>query len=191
LKKLKGNKMADFEPAFEYVFRNETLEDNPDKVISDGGGLTKYGISLNFLRAIPLERLATYSIYSNEPDDIINLKVAQAKELYRGEFWDNAPFGAIDSQKNCNYIFDMAVNLGIAPAIKCAQRAIWSIFHKRQILIDDGILGGETLDLINQSGFFLLPVMRSERASYYRMIVEHNPAQKSSLNGWLNRAYGG
>jgi lysozyme family protein len=185
--------MNAFDIAFKYVLSNETNKNDPDEVIDnprDPGGMTKYGISLRFLRSIDMDRLRNYCIYSTDPSDLINLSLDQAKALYKGEFWDHAPFHDISNQNAVNFIFDMAVNMGISPAIKCAQRACWSVMKKRGIIEDDGILGNETLSLINQCGVYLLPAMRSERAGYYKIIVEHNPAQKEFIDGWLNRSYG-
>lgn len=183
-----------FDAAFNYVIKNETKEGHIDEITqkaSDAGGITKYGISLRFLKSIPFERLKKYSIYADEigSQDIIDLTFDQAKAIYRGEFWENAPFSKIIVGSVCNYIFDMAVNIGIHPAVKCAQRACWPVMQCRRILDDDGIMGNETLDKINQSGTYLRLTLQSERAAYYRLIVEHNENQRENLEGWLNRAY--
>lgn len=178
--------MNSFDMAVDYVLKNEVgLENNPH----DPGGITKYGISLRFLKYISPERLKSYGIHIADEHAIINLTLDQAKELYKGEFWNNANFFDIVNQDCCNYIFDMAVNMGINPAIKCAQRGCWSVMKKRNIIEDDGILGKETIKMINQCGRLLLLPMISERAGYYRLISEKNNSQEF-LNGWLNRAYG-
>lgn len=185
--------MTAFDSAFQYVLANEVNKNNPDEVTDnprDPGGLTKYGISLRFLRSIDIEVLKEYCIYGKEPDNLINLSLGQAKSLYKGEFWDHANFSDISNQANINFIFDMAVNLGISPAVKCAQRACWSVMKKRGIIEDDGILGNDTLSLINQCGIYLLPAMRSERAGYYKLLVERQASQQEFLEGWLNRSYG-
>lgn len=185
--------MTAFDTAFNYILANEVNKDNPDQVTDnpkDPGGITKYGISLRFLRSISPERLKTYGIYSAESDDINNLTMIQARALYKGEFWDHAPFDKITLQQNVNFIFDMAVHMGISPAIKCAQRACWAMTGKRDIIHDDGILGSETIFLINRCGAHLVSAMRSERAGYYKLIVANNHTQQEFLEGWLNRSYG-
>jgi lysozyme family protein len=84
----------------------------------------------------------------------------------------------------------MAVDMGIAPAIKCAQRAIWATQHNRALLVDDGILGEETLSYLNSvNAVELLSAMRSERAGEYRLVAQHNPNENVYLDGWLNRSY--
>lgn len=175
-----------FYDAVNYVISNEgLLSNNPH----DLGGITKYGISFRFIKSFSVEKQKKYGIYPLNDESIINLTIPQAKDIYKGEFWDHANFSDIDNQDCCNFIFDMAINMGISPAIKCAQRACWSIMNKRGIIEDDGILGSETISLINQCGKNLIFPLRSERAGYYRLISEKNSSQEF-INGWLNRAYG-
>ncbi len=180
-----------FDSAVEYVLNNEGgLVNNPH----DPGGITNFGISLRFLKSISVEKLKTYGIFSEESEDIVSLTKEQAKAIYRGEFWEHCKFDNINDQDCCNYIFDMAVNMGISPAIKCTQRACWAVMGKKDAIVDDGILGEKTLTLINyllrhNCGLELLYSMRSERAGYYRLIsLDGN--NKEFLNGWLRRAYG-
>lgn len=185
--------MNNFDVAFNYLLKNECNGDEVSNNPNDHGGVTKYGISLRFLKSLSTERLRGYGIFVGDSgadsDDIVNLDLDKAKAIYKAEFWSQANFDKINTQSVCSYIFDMAVNMGIAPAIKCAQRACWSVMLSRGTLQDDGIIGSMTLDQINQAGTYLLYPMRSERAAYYRMIVEHNPAQREFLEGWLNRSY--
>jgi len=180
--------MSDFEPALAYLLQNEGgLEEDAN----DPGGITKNGISLRFLRVISPEQLKKYGIYDETvtDDTIRHLTPSQVSAIYKGEFWDHAPFDKIENQLHCNYIFDMAVNMGIAPAIKCVQRACWAIMKKWELLLDDGILGEKTLAAIKQCGFFIMPPMRAERGSYYRDIVEKYPQEKEFLKGWYDRTY--
>lgn len=184
--------MHSFNMAFEYMLKNECNGDEIVKQEKDTGGMTKYGISLRFLKSLTPENLKKYEIFVHEiatEEDIAGLTLEQAKALYKGEFWDQAPFRKINTQSSINYIFDMAVNMGIAPAVKCAQRACWAVMGSRSFLVDDGIMGNATLDQINQSGTYLLYAMRAERANYYRMVVERNVNQAEFLEGWLNRTY--
>lgn len=178
--------MSESDIAISYVLSKEKkLNTNPH----DNGGTTNYGISLRFLRSIPPERLKQYGIFETPSDEtIINLKEETARKIFYGEFWINAPFAKISNQDHANYIFDMAVNMGINPAIKCVQRACWAVM-KNRTLVDDGILGPKTLDAIKMCGLFLMPAMRSERGGYYRLILAHDNDEKEFINGWLNRAY--
>ncbi len=180
--------MSNFDAAVNFVLKNEKgLNENP----LDKGGITNFGISQRFLKSIDPDNLKKYGIFSDPHEDqtIRDLTIDQAKAIYRGEFWDHAPFNKILNQEHCNYIFDMAVNIGIAPAIKCVQRACWAVLKKWELLPDDGILGDKTLSAIVQCGFFIMPPMRAERSAYYLAIIHNNPEQKEFLNGWYDRAY--
>lgn len=86
----------------------------------DGGGETKYGISK---RSYPLE-------------NIKGMTLERAREIYQRDYWwkagcDTVPDGVKFS------LFDMAVNSGCLPAIRCVQRAVG--------VDDDGIIGPKTL----------------------------------------------
>ena len=178
--------MSNFEMAIDFVLKNEGgLVDSPH----DAGGITNYGISFRFLKSLSPESLKACGIYEPVCEQTIrDLSLNQAKLIYQNEFWNHAPFEKIGNQEIVNYIFDMAINMGIAPAIKCVQRAIWAVM-KRIGLKEDGIMGTQTLMSIQACGFLLLPAIRSERAGYYRLIAQSDVTQVSNLNGWLNRAY--
>jgi lysozyme family protein len=178
--------MSDFDTAVNYVLSNEKGLSND---ANDRGGITNFGISLRFLKSISQEQLKKYLIFDEVTDQTIkDLRIEQAKSLYHDFFWISAPFEKIGNQEQANYIFDMAINMGIAPAIKCVQRAIWAV-QKRRSLIDDGILGENTLKAIEICGFILMPAMRSERAGFYKLAAMQDVEIKNELNGLLNRAY--
>lgn len=180
--------MGDFNTAVDYVIANEGGLEEPDS--SDPGGISNHGISLRLLKALTDPKKYGFSADSITADTIRDLTLDQAKAIYQGEFWDHAPFDKILNQDNCNFIFDMAVNMGIAPSIKCAQRACWAVAKKRGFIPDDGILGDITIGWINEFDIHLLAAMRSERAGEYRMIAEKQPQDKIYLDDWLTRSYG-
>lgn len=182
----KGMIMANFEEAVNFILKNEKgLNENP----KDKGGITNFGISLRFLRNLEAAKLRDYGIFDFPTEQTIkDLTIDQAKKIYLNEFWNHAPFEKIGNQEHANYIFDMCINMGISPAIKCVQRAIWAVMKRRE-MPDDGILGPQTLAGIQRCGFLIMPPMRSERAGFYRMIVEVTKDQESNLQGWLTRAY--
>lgn len=178
--------MSQFDQAVSFVLENEGgLSDNP----RDKGSITNFGISLRFLKNIPPDNLKKYGIYSDDEEAIRTLSLEQVRAIYMGEFWIHAPFEKIANQEHCNYIFDMAVSLGISPAIKCVQRACWAVMKRWQILVDDGIMGQKTLLAIKQCGIFIMPALRAERGNYYRNIVNIHPDQKEFLKGWYDRTY--
>lgn len=181
--------MAVFETALRFVLENEGgLEENKDHL--DSGGITKCGISFEFLKKIPEDRLKNYSIPI--PVSALTVKLLtneQISALYRGEIWDTALFLKIMNQALCNYIFDMCVNHGMDQGIKLTQRAIWACQKRRDFIRDDGILGSRTIQAINQCSFMLQVAMQAQRDGFYRRLVAVDPSRKEYLNGWLNRCY--
>lgn len=176
--------MGRFDCAFGYMLENEggVVEDKNDK-----GGLTNYGISFNFLKSFGLK----YDFNKNGiiQDDIKNLSLDNAKLIYLNEFWNQAPFDEIQNQLLCNYIFDMAINMGLSSAIKCLQKSLWSAGFPRKSIEADGILGPNTLRAVNSMTVCLLMILRAVRCEYYLNLVRTNPMNKVFLEGWLNRTF--
>lgn len=92
----------DFDQAFDRLIGHEGgyVAD-----LRDPGGETKFGISKRS--------------YPNE--DIANLTIERAKEIYKRDFWD-ALVGAPEAVKF--QVFDFAVNSGIQTAIRKLQSAV-------------------------------------------------------------------
>lgn len=179
--------MAIFDVAVSFILQNEGILNENAK---DKGGITKYGISLRFLKSLSVEELKRVGLSAEIDEQTIrDLKPEQARQIYYFQFWLHARFADIESQDQANYLFDMAINLGIAPAVKCIQRAIWAVMKRWDLLVDDGILGDKTLAALHKCGFLLMPALRAERANYYRNIVNLHPDQKEFFDGWLNRTY--
>lgn len=86
----------------------------------DPGGETKYGISK---RSYPAE-------------DIKNLTLERAKQIYKRDFWGPAGCDAVPNAVRFD-LFDTAVNSGCETAIKILQRAAG--------VVADGKLGPKTL----------------------------------------------
>ncbi len=179
--------MSSFDIAVDYVLAREGGLFESEM---DSGGTTNFGISLRFLREVPAERLRRYGIFDSVSEQAIrDLTVDQAKLIYKGEFWDEAPFAEIESQRLCNYYFDMVVVSGISQATRLLQRAICAASLDRSLLRDDGILGERTLKYLNAIGEDLLLTLVAVRESFFRLIAEVRPKDKVHLNGWLNRCY--
>lgn len=109
-----------FDEAFEKLLGHEGgyVDDRRDP-----GGETKYGISA---RAYPGE-------------DIKNMTLERAREIYARDYWGPAGCDALSDGAKLQ-VFDMAVNSGVKTAIKTIQRAIGAV--------PDGVLGPLTLQAI-------------------------------------------
>lgn len=169
--------MATFDKAITITLQHEGgLSDNP----KDPGSITNFGISFTFLKNF--NPAAT-------PDDIRNLTIDKAKNIYRFEFWDKNRYGQINNQSLANQLFDLCVNIGPGMANICMQRAI--NYANRSSLVEDGILGSKTLDAINQlnSVLILQSALRRQAVDYYKQLVANNPKLTIFIKGWIDRCY--
>lgn len=157
-----------FNEALEFVFKAEGgLSDD----VEDAGGITKYGISIKFLKEINPKATS---------DDIVGLTKQEAKDLYYRYFWlackcDKMP-------RNVAFVvFDTAVNCGCGTAIKLLQKCFYDIAV-------DGVIGNETLQAVKDSSpDLIVDSYLSLRTKRYKDIVAKHPRQRVFINGWLNR----
>jgi lysozyme family protein len=91
----------------------------------DPGGETRYGISKRSYPGL----------------DIKNLTLADAKAIYRRDFWDRAQCDRLPPDLAFD-VFDAAVNSGIGQAIRWLQRAVG--------VADDGVVGPLTMSHIQR-----------------------------------------
>ena len=157
-----------FDAAFDDLLKLEgEYVNDPD----DKGGETKFGISKKS--------------YPNL--DIKNLTANDAKSLYYKDFWTKNKCYIITHYGLAEKIFNLSVNLGCNTAIKLLQRSLRTIGNE---LTEDGVIGPKTISaLLKANHATLLASLKSEAASYYRVIVIQDPSQNKFLAGWLNRAY--
>ncbi len=179
--------MGNFDSAIGFVLGNEGgYEENPN----DAGGATNFGISLRFLKSLAPDVLRKYGLPPDlGVDEIRNMTRDQAIRIYRGEFWDHAPFEKIINGKLCNYIFDCCVQHGIAQGIKIAQHACLATFKDKDALKIDGVLGSHTIAKINYGSFLLMPALLAERAAFCRRLAKIRKKDEVFLQGWLKRCY--
>jgi lysozyme family protein len=125
----------------------------------DPGGETKYGISKRS--------------YPNE--DIKNLTLDRAKEIYRRDFWAASGCDALPECAKFQ-VFDTAVNSGIDRAIKLVQKTVG--------VKQDGVLGAVTLQAIqamNASRFV------AHFAAHRLEFMVNLPNWQTFSKGWARR----
>jgi lysozyme family protein len=175
--------MSDFDAAVAVVLRHEgDLSDDA----GDPGGLTHHGITLPVLReegaAGDVDRDGDVDL-----DDIRELTPAQARAIYRRQWWDRYGYGDIRNQAVATKVFDLAVVMGPRQAHLVAQRALRACGSDVR---EDGLLGPVTKMMLNRyAALELMPALRSEAAGVFRTIVRGKPELSAFLKGWLNRAY--
>lgn len=97
--------MADFEISIKKVLVFEGgYVNNPN----DAGGETRFGICKRS--------------YPNE--DIRNLTIERAKEMYRHDFWNRIHGDQINDQQTANSFLDQAVLEGVSAAIKREEASV-------------------------------------------------------------------
>ena len=158
---------------FEYAF-DKTLKfeggyvDDPD----DPGGETRFGISKR-----------------SYPDvDIAALTEAQARDIYRRDYWDVLNLNEIRREPISSEIFDTAVNMGRTASIMIAQRALNFLGED---LIEDGIIGPKTIFALNKWSSkdtrALFVCLNGFQFMHYRLITKSNQKLKKFARGWTKR----
>jgi lysozyme family protein len=155
--------LVEFDDIIEKVLEHEGgYVDDP----TDAGGETKYGISK---RAYPDE-------------DIKELTVERAKELYKRDYWDRFRTGSLPDRLRHIYV-DMCINMGGGRAIKILQEACNSK-NANKIDVDGGI-GPATIKAASSVEPFRL---RAYRVMFYAELVMKKPEQERFWVGWFRRS---
>ena len=136
----------------------------------DPGGETKYGISKRS--------------YPNL--DIKNLTLDQATVIYFRDWWQGKDFYLLPDALS-GEVFDIAINVGPAPAVKFLERACRACGCG---VADDGKLFSvlPAVKALATRTAELLAAFKSEAAAYYRILAATHPADRKFLKGWLARA---
>ena len=96
------------------------------EVDGDAGGATKYGVSLRFIKNLPLDESDINHDGHVTALDIESLNETTAKAFYRKYFWFHYQLGNIETQPVAQKIFNLFVNMRGSTAAKVAQRALAS-----------------------------------------------------------------
>lgn len=180
-----------FEVAFKDLMRWEG-GGKYHKVNGDSGGATKYGISLRFLKGLPLDVSDINKSGHVTEDDIKALTEDTAKAFYRKYFWLHYQLGAIEHPVVATKLLNIFVNMRGRVAGRVAQRALISC--KVEGIKEDGYIGPISQAGINEITCddsltaMYLAALRAHQEGIYRLIVSENPSQEIFLNGWLRRA---
>lgn len=145
-----------FDDAFERLILHEGgyVDDRRDP-----GGETKYGISR---RSYPHE-------------DIKNLTLERAKEIYKRDYWSPAGCDTVPDAIRFD-LFDTAVNSGVRTAVRLLQQAAGEV--------PDGILGPRTLQAIStMNATRLIARFNGERLAF----MANLPTWPAFGRGWARR----
>jgi lysozyme family protein len=167
---------SNYPPAFERAVARVLGDeggyaDNP----SDPGGETKFGISKREYPQL----------------DIAALTRADAVAIYYRDRWQRYRYSELPGPIAAK-VFDLAVNIGPAHAVRCLQRALRACGRR---LTEDGALGRATATAAaGANQLALAAALRAEAAGYYRALAALERGRRAGgdrefLDGWLNRAY--
>lgn len=180
--------LAVFDAAQQFTAKWEGgLSDHP----ADNGGVTRYGVSLAFLKSlgVPAGDLNGDGVIDRR--DVLEVTKVTAKKLFKREFWDRPGIDQLPSLISiCAY--DFAVNSGPGRAAIVLQQSINDFFGANKIAKYASNFGPLTrtfsLDIAEmhkQEPFCQLYI--DKRAAFLENITVRNPSQKVFLKGWLNR----
>jgi len=174
-----------------------TIEDILDEVLrseggfvedpADPGGATKHGISLRYARGVGLDNDGDGD---TDRDDILRVTPAQARDLYRDDFWERPGISRLPGEIQ-PVMVDWAVNSGPPRPIMAMQRVI-NLAQVGHALDDDGVMGPKTRRAAehaqSEMGPFFNNAIVDERIAFYRRLVDSRPDSERFLRGWLTRA---
>lgn len=170
-----------FKKAMETIYRHEGGLSN---LKHDRGLITKYGISLRYLK------LSNNDINKDgkiDDNDIIHLTRTDADKLYYKEWYLSHGYDAIDNQTMLTDILDFSINAGASQCHKTLKRAI-NEFLSDPIKVN-GQLTKDDIELINQiEPSVLHDAFNHQQEMFYRGLVEKRPEYKIFLKGWLLRS---
>lgn len=168
--------MANFEPAYNLVAAAEGgYQAHPN----DTGNYNSLGqlVGTNWGISAPV-----YETWIGRPptaDDMRDMTKAEAKQIYRSNFWNKIQGDKINDQPVANIFFDGVVNHG-RTGIMIMQQVLG--------LPADGIAGPVTITEINRRPPEQTYIQyREARRQFYRDLVSRKPALSVFLDGWINR----
>ena len=164
-----------FYPAVALVLKHEGgLEDN----LNDDNGITNFGISLIFYKALKPDATAL---------DIKNMTIEKARQIYEDCFWSPNKYAEINYQRLANRMLDLSVNMGAKKANSLLQQAINSINAKT--LAVDGVIGEHTISCTNaQNPQKLYAALIDMAELEYKEIAQFSD-NAQWLQGWLTRLH--
>lgn len=171
--------MAEFEEAMKEL---AGLEKGLANWKGDPGGITKYGISLKFLKDHAMDINADHVVNAL---DVHALTPERAAQIFEEYFWEPMRLGEIHSQAIANQMLDLAANAWTTTAAVTAQRALVDLGTPVAV---DGLVGPHTIAAINaQDPQSFLEAFKNRAIGFYKAVVANNPAMMQFMHSWMQR----
>lgn len=170
---------ADIKPALRNTFGHE------------GGFQADPGDSGNYVDGRLVGTKFGIAAASYPREDIRNLTLERAAEIYQRDFWGASRCDEWRSQIIADNYFDAAVNLGQGTAARILQRAINYAGFPRQKILVDGKIGPVTvarLNAVDQPALYvhLIGLIHGR----YVQVVDANPRKERYMRTWAYRVKG-
>ncbi|KEQ11253.1 hypothetical protein GZ77_26155 [Endozoicomonas montiporae] len=176
--------MSSFKQAMADVFKWEGGYVNH---VADTGGATNYGISIRFLKSLPLSCGDITGDGHVTEADIQALTHEGAERLYKKYFWDYYRLGEIQNQAVATKLLNAFVNMRGKTAALIAQKSANDLKHT---LTEDGVMGSKSIAAINQHNpAHMLDCIKWRMWEVYQAIERNDPSQSVFMKGWQNRAF--
>jgi len=130
-----------------------------------------------------------YAYYKKVPtvNDIKNLTVEQAKQIFKGNYWDKIAGDFIVNQSVAELMFQFVIGSG-SSQISYIKDIANKVGGKSVLVLND-------LPITKMDAFFINEInqelfharMKEWRFELYDRIVAKNPAKQKFLKGWQNR----
>lgn len=186
---------SSFEIAVSHLFKEEGGIEN-DK--EDKGGVTNYGISLNFLKQLICQNpslITDWDFHHNgviDSYDISHMNKNNAKWIYKTQWWDKYNYGEITYQALSNKVLEISVNMGPKRAAFFLIKA-YHILYGGSPIIETSKLNNMILSKINSlsegDNEKIIKKLEELCVQHYFNIVKKDPSQQKFLRGWIRRIY--
>lgn len=176
-------KMANFDKAIEGTFKaeggfQEDVNDSANYVNGKCIG-TNRGISAS----------AYYSHFKRVPtkDDMLNLTELQAKQIFKGNYWDKICGDFIKNQSVAELMFQFIIGSGASQLSDLKDIA--NIVNGKDVLKEtDTTFTIQEINFINQLDQQKYHAAMIEwRLKWYDFVVSRSPNKEKFLKGWKNR----
>lgn len=179
--------MAKFEKSIPVILKHEGGYVNHP---NDPGSATNFGVSLRFLKD-HLEDGDFDKDGDVDAEDIKNMTIRDAMNIYHKHWWAKYKYGNINDQTIATKVLDFSVNMGAKRAHILLQQALNKAFGLK--LTVDGVIGPATFSVINgieeDDEQRLLTAYCDEAWGFYQRLIANKPSLAVFKRGWYNRAY--